>query len=209
MTLIMLRPLRLLCLTLLALLTHAVAVAQASGAPFVFVEDKKDESGLDLAWWAQDSTIRPMGKHVSGVPLKQLNEKVGDGSWCYAAAFEPRSFVSASRRVQAEIDTTMREARTPLFTASGPFTGGVQLNAVVGSYEGCDGTIGTFILITDKAGPQPNVVYVEAFSKWQGLAWIAYEADGLTLSSCFECGHLQRLYYDKTRKRFYSVNEGE
>jgi hypothetical protein len=204
-----LHTLRLLCAALATLALLPAAVAHASGAPFVFVKDKVDPSGIGLAWWAQEATVRPMGTRVSGVPLKQLNEKVGDGAWCYADAFTPGSFISASRKVQAEIDSTMREARKPLFRASGPFTGGAELDAVVGSYEGCDGTAGTFILITDRTRPQPNVVYVEAFPKWQGLAWIAHEADGLTLSSCFECGHLQRLYYDKGRKRFYSVIEGE
>lgn len=148
-----------------------------------------------------------MGKQVSGVALRRLNEKLSVGAWCYADAFSAASFVSASRRVQAEIDTTMREARSSLFKVSGPFTGGAELDAVVGSYEGCDGTVGNFVLITDRARPQPNVVFLEPFPRWRGLAWIKYEEEGLTIGSCFECGHAERLLYDRARSRFYWVDE--
>jgi hypothetical protein len=202
----MLRSLHLLCPALVAF-TPAITTAQATSAPFVFVEDKVDKSGLGLAWWAQGAVIRPMGTQVSGIPLEQLNKKLGEKAWCYANAFSAASFVSASRRVQTEIDSTMRESRFPLFWVSGPFTGGAELDAVVGSYEGCEGTVGNFVLITDRARPQPNVVYVEPFPDWQGLAWIRYEEKGLTLGSCFECGHAERLIYDKARARFHWADE--
>lgn len=125
----MLRPLHVLYAALFALSISAPTAAEASNAPFVFVEDKLDKSGLGLAWWAQGAVIRPMGKQVSGVTLKRLNEKLSDGTWCYADAFSTASFISASRRVQAEIDSTMREARSSLFKVSGPFTGGSELVA--------------------------------------------------------------------------------
>ena len=203
----MLRSLHLLCAAIVAFSVPASTAAEASSAPFVFVEDKVDKSGLGLAWWAQGAVIRPMGKQVSGVTLKRLNEKLSDGTWCYADAFSTSSFISTSRRVQAEIDSTMREARSSLFKVSGPFTGGSELDAVVGSYEGCDGTVGNFVLITDRAQPQPNVVFLEPFPRWRGLAWIRYEEGGLTIGSCFECGHADRLIYDKARSRFYWVGE--
>jgi hypothetical protein len=205
----MLRPLHLLCAAMVALSVPASTAAETSSAPFVFVEDKVDKSGLGLAWWAQGAVIRPMGKQVSGVTLKRLNEKLGKGAWCYANAFSAASFVSASRRVQAEIDSTMREARLPLFKVSGPFTGGAEIDAVVGSYEDCDGNVGNFVLITDRAQPQPNVVFLEPFPRWRGLAWISYEEGGLTIGSCFECGHADRLLYDKVRSRFHWVDERE
>jgi hypothetical protein len=203
----MLRPLHRLCTAIVALSVFSPTAAEVSNVPFVFVEDKVDKSGLGLAWWAQGAMIRPMGKQVSGVTLKRLSEKLNDGAWCYADAFSPASFVSASRRVQAEIDSTMREARSPLFKVSGPFTGGADLDAVVGTYEGCNGTVGNFVLITDRTQPQPNVVFLQPFPRWRGLAWIRYEEDGLTIGSCFECGHADRLLYDKARSRFYWLEE--
>lgn len=213
---------------MLQILSRLFAVALAAGAaflpsaasaqtvrpdPFVFVFDRDEKGGTGeaLSWWLLQSTIRPMGKSVSGVPLERLNKAVEDpaSTWCYASAFTPASFVSPSRRVQAQIEETFRGHSSALFRSTAPFTGAAVQDAVVGNYETCDGAAGAFVLITDRAAPSPGIVYLKTFPEWQGLMWLRPEKDGLTISSCFECGHVERLYYDGARRRFYWMNEGD
>jgi len=190
----------------------ASATAQTIGRdPFVFVydADENGRSGSGLAWWLLKSTIRPTGTTIAGLTLEQLNAKLEDPmmKWCFVSAFTPASFVSPSRRVQSEIDGSLPRRGASIFRTSGAFTGDVTQDAIVGSYETCDGAIGAFLLITTRA--EPAIVYLDAFPEWQGLMWMSNEDDGIAISSCFECGHRQKLYYDKARRRFYWVNEGD
>ena len=208
----MVRPLHLLFASLV-LLTAAPAAGQASRPdPFVFVfdRDEKGATGEGLAWWLLEATIRPTGKSVAGVTLDRLNKEVGDpmSPWCHAPAFTSASFVSPSRRVQIEIEETFRTHTGSLFKATAAFTGGAVQDAVVGNYETCDGSVGAFLLITDRS-PTPSIVYLKGFPEWQGMMWLAPDAEGLTVSSCFECGHAERLYYDTGRAQFYWVSVGD
>lgn len=195
------------------LISPPASAQTARPDPFVFVEDRDDKgaSGEGLAWWLLESKIRPTGKSVSGVTLDHLTKAADDptSKWCHATAFTPASFVSSSRRVQAEIEETFRKHQGALFRATGAFTGVAVEDAVVGNYETCDGAVGAFLLITDRAKPTPNIIYLKSFPEWQGLIWIEHEGDALRLSSCFECGHVERLYYDKGRRQFYMRSEGD
>jgi hypothetical protein len=208
-------PSRLLTKVLLAgsLLSSSASAQPARPDPFVFIEDRDDKgaSGEGLAWWLLESKIRPTGKSVSGVTLDRLTKAADDptSTWCYATAFTPASFVSASRRVQAEIEETFRKHQGALFRATAAFTGAAVQDAVVGNYETCEGAVGAFILITDRAPLTRGIVHLKTFPDWQGLIWIEHEGDALRLSSCFECGHVDRIYYDKGRRQFYMRSEGD
>ena len=193
---------------LAAALLAAASPAQPQGFgadPFVFVLDR-DESGRAGsadAWWLLEKVIRPTGTIVSGIPLDRINEALGAGSaaWCYANVFTPRSFVSPSRRIQREIDTSLSDGGESLFRRSAAFTGETMQDAVVGNYETCGGALGAFLLITDRAEPR-TIVYVHRFEDWDGLIWMSQYEDGLAVHSCFECGHAEALVFDRGRRQF-------
>ena len=78
------------------------------------------------------------------------------------------------------------------FAASGPFAAREPLDAVVGNYQGCDGSIGAFLLLTDRSDSR-NVVFLEEWENWRGLIWLQNTDNGLVVGSCFECGHAESL----------------
>jgi hypothetical protein len=189
------------------------ASAQIVGRdPFVFVLDRDTEgrNGTGLAWWLLAKIIRPTGTAVAGVPISRINEELGPEAdrWCYANALTPNSFVSPFRRVQQEIEQSMRAGGDAVFQASGPFTGGEVLDAVVGNYETCGGADGAFLLITDRSQSR-RIVYIHTFTDWDGLIWLRRDDDALIVGSCFMCGHAEALYYDRARSQFYWRNVGD
>lgn len=195
------------------LLGAAPAAAQIGRDPFVFVMQTGDQGqdGRGLAWWLLQMISRPTGTSVSGVPLAGINAALVDPMqrWCYANAFTVNSFVSPYRHIQAQIEESLRTHGASPFRASGAFTGEGALDAVVGNFESCDGGAGTFLLITDRAQPTPQVIYVHVFTDWRRFIWLDYENGTLRVGSCFECGHVEGLFYDRGRRRFYWQNLGD
>lgn len=148
---------------------------------------------------------------MSGVSLTSLNEYRGDAApdrWCFASPLSRNAFVSPDRGIQAEIDDSMSDATAANFAVSGNFTGGDQFDAVVGNYQGCDGGVGAFLLVTDRSST-PNIVFLQEWETWKGLIWIRQEDDALVVGSCFECGHADSLRYDPARGRFYWEATGD
>jgi hypothetical protein len=209
----LLRKLVLACIAAGLTIQPAGASAQVIGRdPFIFVLDS-DEQGRDgagLAWWLLAMIIRPTGTTVAGVPISRINEELGPeaNQWCYANALTPNSFVSPFRRVQQEIEQSMRAGGDAVFQASGSFTGGEVLDAVVGNYETCGGVDGAFLLITDRSQSR-RIVYVHTFTDWDGLIWLRRDDGALIVAGCFMCGHSEALYYDRARSQFYWRNVGD
>lgn len=191
------------------LVVAGTSSAQDSPSPFVHVIPL--ESDGSVAWWLNTSVIRPMDTAVSGVSIDRLNAKRGlsaPNKWCFASALNRSAFTSPDRATQTEIDTYMANRQVANFAVSGPLTGGETLDAVVGNYESCDGSVGTFILITDRA-PTPNIVHLDEWENWKGLIWPQQENEALVVGSCFDCGHAESLFYDPRRSRFYWENTGD
>lgn len=192
------------------------AISQPAGMhdPFVFATSLSGEGvgiSKNEAWWLRFLVIRPMGTSVSGVPLASINQqRPGDASseWCFADALTPKSFTSNLRDVQIEIDRSMADSESANFAVSGPFTGDEMLDAVVGNYETCHGQQGAFLLITDRSAT-PKIIYFNEWENWKGLIWLRLEGDALHVGSCFECGHVESLFYDSRRSRFYWENTGD
>lgn len=185
------------------------AAQQAPASPFIYVLPAPTDG--NVAWWLNTSIIRPMGTVVSGVSVDRLNahrEDAATGPWCFADALSNRSFASPVREIQLEIDASMADGAVANFAVSGAFTGGMMLDAVVGNYETCDGHVGAFILITDRA-PTPDIVYLDEWENWRGLIWLRHGDDALVVGSCFECGHADSLFYDSRRRRFYWESTGD
>lgn len=192
------------------------AVSQAAGPhdPFVFATSLSgDGVGISRneAWWLRFTVIRPMGTSVSGVTMARINEQrpgAASSEWCFADVLTPKSFTSSLRDVQMEIDRSMSDTDSATFAVSGPFTGGEVLDAVVGNYETCHGQQGAFLLITDRS-PTPKIIYFFEWENWKGLIWLRSDNDALHVGSCFECGHVESLFYDPRRTRFYWENTGD
>lgn len=192
------------------------AMSQAAGPhdPFVFATSLSgDGVGLSRneAWWLRFTVIRPMGTSVSGVTMARINAQrpaPASSEWCFADVLTPKSFASNLRDVQMEIDRSMADAESASFAVSGAFTGGEVLDAVVGNYETCHGQQGAFLLITDRS-PMPKVIYFYEWENWKGLIWLRRDDDALHVGSCFECGHVESLFYDPRRTRFYWENTGD
>ena len=192
------------------------AKSQTSGPhdPFVFATSLSgDGVGISKneAWWLRFIVVRPMGTSVSGVSLASINQHrsgAASSEWCFADVLTPRSFTSNLREVQIEIDRSMADSESANFAVSGPFTGAEMLDAVVGNYETCHGQQGAFLLITDRS-PTPKIVYFNEWEDWKGLIWLRQEGDALHVGSCFGCGHVESLFYDNRRSRFYWENTGD
>ncbi len=195
----------------LSLPSNAIAQTQA---PFVFVLPMNEDGsgdGSGLAWWLKGAVIRPMGLAVSGVSVATLNEHRGDSPpnrWCFASPLSRNAFVSPDRTIQADIDTSMSDVAIANFAVSGPFTEREELDAVVGNYQSCDGSVGAFLLITDRRAT-PTIVFLDEWENWKGLIWLQREDDALVVGSCFECGHAESLFYDPRRSQFYWQSTGD
>lgn len=210
------RPSRMGGLAAIAVATFLVAAGNLSGGPaigqtvgsdpYIFVPA---ESGV--AWWARASVIRPTGSSVTGISIDAFNRALNDpeNEWCFANATNARSFVSEDRGTQTAIDQRLAASSPPLFRTSGSFTGNEPLDAVVGHYAGCDGQVGAFIVITARSISEPRIIFVDAFEDWGPLIYMEPVPDGVAVSSCFECGHLEGLFYDPARRRFYWESLGD
>lgn len=182
--------------------------------PFVFVSSLSGDGAsvsTNEAWWLRFMFIRPMGTSVSGVTVARINQQrpgTALSEWCFADALSPKSFTTNLRDVQIEIERSMADTASAKFAVSGSFTGGPPLDAVVGNYETCDRQHGAFLLITDRS-PTPQIVYFYEWENWKGLIWLRYEQEALHVGSCFECGHVESLFYDPRRTRFYWENTGD
>ena len=197
----------------LALALPADASAQTQD-PFIFVLPTNEDGtgdGSGRAWWLKGAVIRPMGLAVSGISVATLNEHRGDTApnrWCFASPLSRNSFVSPDRAIQADIDQSMSDVAIANFAVSGAFAGPDVLDGVVGNYQACDGSVGAFLLITDRSAT-PKIVFLDEWENWKGLIWLQHEDGALVVGSCFECGHAESLFYDPRRSRFYWENTGD
>lgn len=191
--------------------------AQQGGDPFVFVSERPrfgltTSSSGDL-WYSLPMEIRPTGSSVASVPLSAINAHLEQRQqirpsapaepWCYANALSERSFISASRRVQQNIEQVFRENPDHHFQLRGRFTGAGELVATVGHFEKCAGGTGSFILITDPASTPHRVVFVDVLPYESGLQYMRLLNGGITVSTCFWCGDVMGLFYDARRQTFY------
>lgn len=171
-------------------------IGQVGTDPFIVVLDtRKGGPGSGVAWWLRDMDIRPTGKSVSGVSIDVLNAHRGEASapWCSANAQSRDSFRASSPDTQAEIDQSMADTAYANFAVRGAnITGEGLQDAVVGSFQSCEGQIGTFLLITDRVS-RPNIVQLEEWPDFKGLIWVRERAGGLFVGSCFECDAEMRI----------------
>lgn len=200
-------------LSVIALALPSETLAQTQD-PFIFVLPTNGDGtgdGSGFAWWLKGSIIRPMGLAVSGVSLSTLNEHRGDTApnrWCFASPLTRKSFVSPDRDIQMDIDVSMSNLAVANFEVSGTIAGQDNLDAVVGNYQSCDGSLGAFVLITDRSS-KPSIVFLDEWENWKGLIWLQREGDALVVGSCFDCGHAYSLFYDPRRSRFYWESTGD
>lgn len=196
----------------------APAAAQTPGRdPFVFVSDRQEDGSRvnpdTLAWYLLPMAIRPTGSEVAGLPIAAINafrrsQFVGRPAitverWCFANALSARSFVSSNRVVQANIERSFASNPDHSFRLRGRFTGGNELVAIVGHYEECTGDKGSFILLIDPAASAPGIVHVDVLPLASGLQYMRLVDGNITVSTCFECGDVTGLFYDRRRRRFY------
>lgn len=171
-------------------------VGQVGTDPFIVVQDTRRGGPSDsVAWWLRDMDVRPTGQSVSGVSIEALNAHRGKASapWCSANALSRTSFRASSPGTQAEIDQSMTDTASANFAVQGAnITGTGPQDAVVGSFQTCDGQIGSFLLITDREN-QPSVVQLEEWPDWKGLIRLQERDGGLFVSSCFECDAETRI----------------
>ena len=194
------------------------AAAQTAGTdPFVFVSEIEHDGTRVTAngprWYLLDMTIRPTGTSVAGVPISAVNAflerqladrpAITPERWCFANALSQRSYVSANRHVQANIDELFRENPEARFQMRGRFTGEGELLALVGHYEDCGGEAHGFIMILETSGPTPTIVHVDTLPYVSGLQYMRMVDGNITVSTCFECGDVSGLFFDPRRRRWY------
>lgn len=169
---------------------------QVGRDPFIVVQDTRGGgTGTAVAWWLRDMDIRPTGRSVSGVSIEALNAHRGEASapWCSANAVSRASFRASSPGTQAEIDQSMTDTASASFAIRGAnITGTGPQDAVVGSFQTCDGRIGSFLLITDR-DIRPHIVQLEEWLDWKGLIWVREREGGLFVGGCFECDAEMRI----------------
>lgn len=173
---------------------------------FVFITNKKNAE--NSSWWLKEINAVPKGNTVFGVTVDDINNYnrfngIG-GMWCFANILSRKSFTSPDKSIRLEIDETMWDEVLPGFQASGVFTGQGKQDAVVGIFEDCSGTQGSFILIADRSQPK-KIVYLEFTEGSTGFVWLKKSKNGnsLILGTCLYCGDWSELSYDVKRKRFY------
>ena len=105
--------------------------------------------------------------------------------------------------MQAGIERSFADNPDHHFQLRGRFTGANELTAIVGHYEICGGEKGSFILLTDQASAPPVIVYVDALPLVSALQYMRLVDGAITVSTCFECGDVTGLFYDRRRRRFY------
>jgi hypothetical protein len=183
------------------------AGANASG-PAVFIGASKGE-----AWWIRKANVRPMGTSVEGIDLKALNafrhdnETLAD-DFCFVEGAEPSSFVGIDRGTERDIRQTLTQ-NPELFRREFTTSDGRQFVARIALVEDCGSANGgSMLLVYEK--PNRKIVLLRA---WAGdpytFLWPADAPGILGFRSCFECGDWNVIYYDASRRRFYSEQEGD
>jgi hypothetical protein len=183
------------------------AVPAAASDPFIAVTP--DPGSGNSAFWIMPMVSRPTGTSVAGLTLARINAALGrtDSRWCAADALTAASFSSPDAMTAAEIEMYLSAIAPDIFRATTRMTG-VPVLALVGNFRSCAGGTAPFLLLVDRNGRTPRLVYVRAFADW--TPFIALRADGnrLIVSSCLECDHAEVLSYNRRTRRFVWRSEG-
>lgn len=178
---------------------------QAQLRPFAFVP-----SGEDV-WWLKKITLRPMSKSVGSHSLSALNgwrarDGVAAEPFCFVDAYRLDAIISPDRETELQIREYLARRGADQFSQDFTPSPGMRFNATIGAYETCDGESGAMLIVTDLASGAIALIH-EVEEPFRYLL----PADGKTvaISSCFECGDINRLYLDISRRRFYWEYEGD
>ena len=148
------------------------------------------------AWWLRAS-FNPTSTEVRGIPVAQIQR-----NWCRATEFTPENMKDLLAMEQA--GETMKEARLS-FAVSGNFdrTKTKQV-ALVGVYQECGGTKGSFLLVIDEG--TNKVRYVDAMPGEEQFAAVGAAKNDIIFTSCLECdGGVVTLRWNAKRKTFAVV----
>jgi hypothetical protein len=147
------------------------------------------------AWWLRTS-FHPSGKDVMGLPISQIRS-----DWCAANELTLELFPQDARSdPNFPLDRLMNELGLS-FAISGRFDGVRDLAAIIGVFQTCSGSQGTFLL-TGQANPK-RVVAVETIAKQAQFSALQAEGqDGVNVWECFACDGIARYRWRASQGRF-------
>lgn len=157
------------------------------------------------AWWIQPMAHRPIASRLGNVTVEDINrdlaERVGALTplkVCYVGALSGANIVGFTRKVQAEINETMK-AYPSAFRRTFDGGAGKLFTIEAGVYEACDGATSAFVMMTDAAGKLHSF-----FAQEPRFVWLPEKSKGsVGLSGCFYCGDMTLIHYDQRRDAFY------
>ncbi|MDN4988032.1 hypothetical protein QY049_33220 [Bradyrhizobium sp. WYCCWR 13022] len=180
----------------LAAVTTAQAAAQQA---FVTLNgDPKKE-----AWWVI-AEFHPFTTEVRGIPANQIRK-----SWCKATEFRKDLI---PRELLFDGNTDAMAAVNMSFAIEGHFDGTTTKQvALVGVFQECAGAKGRFVLIIDQpAGGKPKIRFVSAVRTDRQFGALQKGKDGaLVTSACMECDEGSVLKWDRKKRQFDWVPQGD
>lgn len=184
----------------IAMLAIALLASPSLARPVLFIPKP---SGF--AWWAQEFTIRPMGKEVLGISVREINGLLSGSSGmrsameiCFVDVVRDDSIQSSDRATQEEIDATLAE-HPGSFSSFYRISNGTTFRVFVVAFEECGGEAGTGILIVDEGNRLRGFIPSEFL-----FTRILKRDDGvLNIFGCYACGDVAELRFDPEASQFY------
>lgn len=166
----------------------------------VHTGEAEDFITLDLkpegyAWWLR-ARFHPSETQVRGIPVREISK-----NWCKASEFRREMF---PRELDFNDDLS--------FAIDGFFDGSkIKQTAVVGAYETCDGTRGSFLLILNspRQGP-PTIRFVHEMPTDHQFGILrAGPNSSIESWHCMSCDSGSRLKWDRSKRRFVWVESDD
>lgn len=184
------------CSALLAAL-NAILTTPSNSNHFVSI--KAEPNGF--AWWIGSKSF-PFGTTIRGLHVTKINPQ-----WCRASEFSSDIFPDEQyfRRRSKE----MAEERVT-YSLSGKFDGIRDLTALVGVYESCVGSRGTFlILLENTSAKEVRPIFVNEYRKpaqWAGLH-VSEKKNEISVWGCLGCDDVSTLEWNPKTNTFEWKND--
>lgn len=179
----------------LCVFVFTAGAARAQQQPFMTV----DRNALrDTAWWVI-AEFHPSTTEVRGIPVSKI-----DKSWCKATEFRKDLLLK---------DVVMEGGRDSMkgfeFAVEGNFDGSAKKQvALVGVYEDCSGTTGSFFMVLDRpAAGLPKVRFLSSSPDPHPFAALTVSDKKVTVWGCLECDNHATLEWDRKQRKFVWLPE--
>jgi hypothetical protein len=152
----------------------------------------------NVAWYLR-AEFHALHKEIRGIPVARIHE-----SWCKATEFTLKGLPQEALDENPELSDG-----SYVFAVDANLDGsGSMQTALVGVFEDCNGTKGSFLLILDQG--TRNIRFVSAALSDHHFSALRVEADStLTVMYCMNCDFFGRLQWDAEKKSFEWVKDDD